>query len=438
MDNNNDQAQYDQISTEPNPEPNQLDSTNQTQAPAVETIATPNTTPKKKHTGLIISCIIALFVLLGGGTILCFAIMNSSPANMLLSSLRNLFSSAQVVASGNLELTLNYPFIPGAQSINLEFNAERAEANQQTEANLKINYVDGTSTDILSFGNIMLQNGIFYLRINGLNKFYQESIRSTVSSMVSSLVTNQYRQSLYESCYYASSYSNCIQANANNPLIIAQADQKTSTLMSELDTIIAKIDNQWYEFSIEDILNSDFFKKQLNIPDFTKQGIISTYNCSINVINQVSNYSDEFSKLYENHPFINLTATSDNYYNVSIDANQYADYYSNVPNLTFYKDLSNCINATAPVRDSAFQVSAEEISPILDKMPNVAVRFDNGLFDHHLTDITISQTNDYYDLSIKTNITYQSNHQVSAPNDAQPIMELVQDIYTTIITALQN
>ena len=432
MNNNNDQAQYDQISTEPNPESNQIDSTNQTQAPAVETIATPNTTPKKKHTGLIISCIIALFVLLGGGTILCFAIINSSPANMLLSSFRNLFNSAQVVASGNLELTLNYPFIPGAQSINLEFNAERAEANQQTEANLKINYTDGTSTDLLSFGNIMLQDGILYLRINGLNKFYQESLRSTISSMINSLVQNQYRQSLYESCYYASSYSNCIQNNSNNPLITAQVDQKTSTLMSKLDTIIAKIDNQWYEFSIEDILNSDFFKKQLNIPDFTKQGIISTYNCSINVINQVSNYSDEFSKSYENHPFINLTAANDNYYNVSIDANQYAGYYSNIPNLTFYKDLSNCINSTAPVRDSAFQVSAEEISPILDKMPNVAVRFDNGLFDHHLTDIAINQTNEYYDLSIKTSITYPSNRQVSAPSDAQPIMELVQEIFTTL------
>lgn len=406
-----------------------------TQNPEQSTSTSATTPVKKKRTGLIIGVIIALLILLGGGAFTTFAIIKNSPENALSDSLNHLMTADQIAATGSLNLTPKNLSLIGINSINLDFNTKHTQSNQSTEASLQINFTDGTSTKFIDFGEIMLKNGVFYLHVDGLNDIYQNNIRSTLSSYLDSIIRSRYTWSLYENCYDSDSYTDCTIAISTTPELDATIATQSTQLLSQIDQIVAEIDNQWFEFSIEDILNSDFLTNQLAIPSTMKQGIISAYNCSINVINQIADYSDDFSNLFNQYPFIKLTSGQNNYYDVSLDANNLANYLNNIYNLSLYQDLAKCTGTTP--RTDSYTISANDVSANLKNLPNVALRFD-GFFDHHLTDIKASQSNDYYDLSLDINLTYPTNLQISAPTDSRPIIELVQEVYTIILTTLQN
>ena len=410
--------------------------------PAPAAVPTPAPTPapaKKKRTGLIISLIVIFLIILGsGGTFATFAVIKNSAENILLDSLGHLVSADQVAASGTLNFTPKNLGLIGIDSILLDFDVKRAQSNQSADANLQINFTDGTSTDLINFGEVMLQNGVFYLHVDGINPLYQNSYRTSVSSYIQANLAMRYTWASREVCYSIDvydAYLECINSiDTNSPELTATIAEQSDQLLSQIDEIVAKIDGQWFEFSIQDILNSDFLSEELALNTATKQGIASAYNCSIDIINHFSNYSDDFSNLYHQYPFVNLTPRQNDSYAVSLDANRLAGYLNNMPSLRFYQDVAKCTNVASP--SSPYQISAADLEPSLQSLPDISLRFD-GFLDHHLTNAKVSQSNNYYDFSLDINFTYPSNLQVSAPADSLPIMDLVQEVYTIFLNTFQ-
>ncbi len=435
---NNEQNQP--FNNSPVTEPVQLQTP--TPEPVQPQTPTPEPVVKKKHTGLIATIIIVVIILLSGIAFAVFAIMKNSPTNIVLESVNNLLNADQVAANGEFNLSLKNLEYTNIESVNLNLDIERAQSNQQAEANLKINFTDGTSTATLSFGEIMLRDGVFYLHTDGVYKLYQDFFRDLLSSEIEYSISSQYAQkntTTINSCNNSDSdlYTlYCILDNtsesetANNDEIA----QKTAKVLTQIDEIIAKIDNQWFEFSIEDILNDGFFEKMIPISNNTRQEITTSYNCSIKFFNQIPKYVNSLSDLYNTYPFVELNPAQDNYYNISINASNFANYSNNA---IYYsdarKDLSECMGTNYTIDDEYENetISVEDIEKDLKNFPNIAVRF-SGFLNHHLTDIKINQTTDYFELSSYINLTYPSNLQASAPEDSQPIMEFIEEVYTKI------
>ena len=365
--------------------------------------------PKKKRKGLIITIIVVVLALLGGGgTFAALAIIKNTPENIFFDSFSHLMSSDQVAINGNFSITPKNLDDVGISSIDLDFNTELAESNQQTKASLQINITDESTSKVINFDEVKLQNGVFYLRAEDFNEQYQQTLRPLITSYIED---------------YFKSYR------------IYNIKQQSTKLISKVDQIAAKLDNQWIEFSLEDILNSEFFTKNIPLPSSSKQNIISSYTCSVEKINQISNYSSEFSDLYNQNQFVKLTSGQDGYYDVSLDTNHLANYINGLFNLNIYQDYAKCLGTTLPT--DTISVTAEDIEKNLDYLPSIALRFD-GFFDHHLTSIKVNQSNDYYDLSLNANLTYPTNLRITAPTDSRPVMDFIQELYNTLLTAFED
>ena len=409
-----------------------------TNNPTIKEAETPPA-PKKKHTGLIVSIIIIVLLLIGGGIFATFAIIKNSPENIFLDSLNHLTSTDQIAVNGNLSITPKNSDNIGISSVSLDFNTESAKSDQQAKASIKVNLADSDSNYGLDFGEVKLQNGVFYLRIEDFNSQYQQSFRPLLESYINDYIESYYKEDIYEYCYGTSSYTDCVQdaitTHSYNHRFNNAIKEQTAKLLSKVDQIATKLDNQWIEFSLEDILNSEFFTTNIPLPSSSKQSIISSYNCTVEKTNQLTNYSNEFSELYNQNPFVKLASGQDGFYDISLDTDKLTNYLNGLFNLDFYKDYAKCFDATIPVNTDS--ITAEDIEKGLDYLPNIALRFD-GFFDHHLTSIKVNQSNDYYDLSLNANLTYPNNLQISAPTDSRPVMDLVQEFYNTILTAFQD
>ena len=398
--------------------------------------------PKKKRKGLIITIIVVVLALLGGGgTFAALAIIKNTPENIFFDSFSHLMSSDQVAINGNFSITPKNLDDVGISSIDLDFNTELAESNQQTKASLQINITDESTSKVINFDEVKLQNGVFYLRVEDFNEQYQQTLRPLITSYIEDFFESYYIHDIYEMCFNNKSYTygDCVAdatgSHSYNHRFNNAIKQQSAKLISKVDQIAAKLDNQWIEFSLEDILNSEFFTKNIPLPSSSKQNIISSYTCSVEKINQISNYSSEFSDLYNQNQFVKLTSGQDGYYDVSLDTNHLANYINGLFNLNIYQDYAKCLGTTLPT--DTISVTAEDIEKNLDYLPSIALRFD-GFFDHHLTSIKVNQSNDYYDLSLNANLTYPTNLQITAPTDSRPVMDFIQELYNTLLTAFED
>lgn len=404
-----------------------------TSEPTLEPTPALEPKPKKKHTGLIITIILAVLVLIGGGAFAALVVAKNTTESIFLESINNLATSNQVAVNGDIKFTPKNLGLAGIDSVTLNFDSKRADSNQHTEANLKVDFVDGSSTDVINLGEITLKNGVFYVHVDGLNKLYQESIRDYVSSYIYDSIESQYTYNMYRECYtldwFSDEYDDCISAISSDPVLDSTITEKTNEFLKEVDAIVEEIDGQWFEFSIEDIMDSDFVTNQLNIPAITKQSIISSYNCTINAVNGLPEYSSEFMDLYNEHAFVELTSSQDGYYDVSFNAKKLTNYLNGLPKLSFYKEVARCTNISTD--DITYEIDRDDVEGMLDYLPDISLRFE-GLLNHHLKDLKVSQSSEYYDFSVDLNFTYPSNLQISAPGSSKPIMELVEEVYSKI------
>ncbi|MCR5699994.1 MAG: hypothetical protein K6G49_00990 [Candidatus Saccharibacteria bacterium] len=395
----------------PNLGPNAQESVNAVPTPPTGLPATDNVVfepvKKKRKKGPLLAIICVLVALLiGGGAFAAAYFINNQPANILASAFNNLLNAKQTEVSGSINLALQNSEEFGVESISLNFDDKYSGLSNNTTATLNVNFADGTSAPAIDFGEVMLNDGVLYLEASGLSDFYDGAFRDNLKATL----MNQFLPG--------------DQTIAPvDPAIETATSQAVDEILEQIGKIISSIDGQWIEISIDDILDSEMLA---TIPADTRNNISGTYKCTANVLSQPANYSGEFSELYSQNPFINMTAGADSFYNISFDAAKFANYLNAAPSTKLAKDLATCYGTN--IADDSVAISAENIEAALGYFPQFSAKFD-GFFDHHLTELKITGQNDLYILTSDLKFTYPDNVTITAPTDSRPVMDVVEEVY---------
>ncbi|MDO5452087.1 MAG: hypothetical protein Q4F56_03295, partial [Candidatus Saccharibacteria bacterium] len=362
------------------------------------------------------------------GTFAAFYAIYNQPANIIASSLNNLINAKQVEINGSVNVGLQDGEAIGVESFSLNFDDKASGFSNATTATLNVNFTNGASAPAIELGEVIMNDGVLYIEASGLEDFYDEAFRDNIKNtlMEQALYGNQ---STTVDCYAADDeeYASCIEESYSTANIDPATKTATSNaidrILDQIGDIIGIVDGQWIEISIDDILDSDMLS---SLDSSTRSTISDSYKCTVNTLNQASNYSSEFTDLYNQNPFINMAAGNDSFYNISFDATNLASYLNTVPNTKFATELAKCYNAD--LSNTASNITADDISSALEYLPQISARFD-GIFNHHLSELKMSEQNDYYSLSTDLKFSYPNNIVVNAPSDSRPVMDVVEEVY---------
>lgn len=398
---------------------------------------------KEKRTGLIIGIIIGIIILLGSGTFAAFAIIKNQPDNIAAESVNNLLNAKQVGVSGTFSYTPKGDAANYVSQVTVAIEEKTVESNLSSNLNMSIMIPTLDKTIELSLGEVMLKDGVFYAKVGGITKLYEEVLSDLIDDYIlSSLQQSSSYQEIID-CVSNSDQdgaAECMEAAQITETIDPATAQALNTVVpqikSTLEGIIKKVDDQWIEFSISDILDSNLVSQNLSQSD--KASIKKAYNCTVELKNNISQYSEEFSNLYSQNKFVALESSTDSFYKIKLKSAELANYIKAVPNTKAFTDYMSCngITDTSGISES---ISTEEVDSFVNSIPDVYARFD-GLLNHHLAELKIQSKSDieYYEFSADLNFTYPSNLEITAPSNSLPVMDLVEEIVTDVTKLNQN
>lgn len=387
----------------------------------------------KDRTGLILGIIITIVLLCGCGALAAFAIIKNQPQNIALESFNNLLNAKQV------EVTGSFKFNPGDQlkeyigPINVQIDSHNADSNQYSNTSLSVEYPEFDDPIKLDIGEVMMKDGVFYLKASGLQKIYEDIVEDKLTEYLESQIKSQYQYSLYDACDYsagAESYFECLdqELDTTDPAVLATIQAKIAIIQDHLENIVQDVDDQWFEFSIDDILDSELIEEYIDTR--TKNSVTKAHECFTTMTNNFSSYTPEFSDLYSKNQFMVLNPAQDSFYKITFAPNQLASYLSGIPKTRLVNDYASCNGIT--LTDNSFgEITASDIEKSLEYLPDIYARFD-GFLDHHLTDLKISRDYDYFNIESNLSFTYPNNLVISPPSNSTPVMDAVEDIMTEI------
>lgn len=384
---------------------------------------------KKKRTGLIAGIIIAILLLCGVGAFAAYAVIKNQPENIALESFSNLMSAKQVAVTGTFNITPGEDLEDYIGPISVNINASKSDANQSSNTKLTVNYPEFDDPINLEFGEVMMSDGVFYLKASGLQKIYEDIAADMIADYIESQLESQYQYSVYDTCYSYSdldAYLACIDqvVDTSDPAVQATIKSQTAVIKSHIENIIESIDDEWFEFSIDDIMDSDLISDYTS--SSTKESTTNIYDCVIDINQNFSNYTGELNDLYSKNQFVVLTPDQESYYKITFDTNKLASYTNGIQRTKLANDYASCYDVTL-TDDMYTEVKADDFSKALEYLPDIYAKFD-GFLNHHLTDLKISRDYDYFALSSNLSFTYPGNLVISAPAESTPIMEVVEDI----------
>ena len=385
---------------------------------------------------------------------------------MLIDSINNLVNAKKVVVSGSIDFMpySNYKFLyqmlgledtPEIDSFTLNFDSKREGISQQNGATLKVNFADETSVDLISFSNVVLENGVFYLRVEGIEKIWQDYVRDIFYNYA-----ERVNHSLLDShCVLVPPSSPDITSDdaddyIDDPEVEDYESNKDDDreciydetaiqfvvdqyhLVNLIEETINEIEGQWFEFDIKAMMDSNYVKNILQISENIRQQIVDSYDCTFDTIkNAPLKYGAELADLYGEHPFIELNKKSYGYYDLSFDADRLTDYLNSIPALQIYHETTKCTSTDDLLTTDEtpiLKAEPENTQKFLDQyIPRIAVRFGGNLFNRTLANLEIEghnySPNSSYYFTANLSFDYPSDDsQISAPQDIWPIMDFVE------------
>lgn len=361
--------------------------------------------PKKGKAGIIIGIIVALLILGGAGAFIAVYAINSQPENILASSVDKFINAKNISTSGTISLDLDEN-TTGIDNATLTLGVSTGSSNEEGNLSLAVTMADGTKLDSLSVGETLVSDGTLYLKFDGLEELYDKYLSQ-----------------------YIPTYTTVDIVDYNTPdnqTVEVQSTTTTSNLInSYLSDAISKIDGEWFEISIDDVLDSNYISSTMTSSD--KKAIKTTYNCVTDtLINGGQKYSKELSNLYGQHKFITMTSGQDSYYNISFAASPLTDFLNAIPSTSLVSDFATCVGIDTSTINTV-TVDGDTVEDLLGQLPKVSAKFD-GFLSHELSALKISDEKEAYTLNADLKFTYPDKLNVSAPENATPIMERVEEI----------
>lgn len=442
---------------------NQLNNTNnliiQNQTPnTVNTANTIETPPKKKRTSLIISAIIVILILICGGVLTAFIINKNQPNNIAAEAFANLINAKRVTVTGALNINFKNNSWNPISELNITFDSSTADANQSSNSSISIKPTNNDKTINFDLDEVFIKEGILHVKANGITQLFNDYLKEQLDGSIKQTYKNNLTSSshYYNACKSLTNYRellNCYNMADEDIKNDPSFNQTIDTLMEETNTFfdntLKQIDNQWFEFSINSILKSNLAQRYLNAS--LQNNLLKIQDCTTQMINDLGQYSNEFANLYSTNQFISLEPADESFYKVSINADALANFLRSAGKTKPFSNFTECNNNnenTLSMKDNydSFdlygQINAERIkdeneSPlsyyadniryIIAELPDIYVKFD-GFLTHHLVELKLSETTTDYTFSSDINFSYPPTNTISAPENSQPIMDLVENI----------
>lgn len=388
---------------------------------------------KKKRKNLLIGLLVAAILLGGGGAFAAMAIIANQPQNIIASSIGNFFSAEQVNVDGTINLDIKNSEFMGLNSATLTLDSQNSSASgSSATATLQLDIPSISNVPTLNFSEVFLSDGVLYLKADGIKNLYDEVAYGNYYNTIMSQVQAQYQYQAVDEC----------TATATDPEVMykcydlydaeltpeaAESISNVATgILNQIGDAINSIDGQWVEISLDGILSSEL---TASLDTATRQTITTAYNCAVDTINTLPDYSGELSDLYNKNPFINMTANGD-FYDITLEAEPLANYLNATPQTNLVKDFVTCAGGTVP-DDATLGITTDSAAYFVDYLPQISAKFD-GFLSHHLTELKINEQQNYFSLTSDLKFTYPSASTFTAPSDARPVMDVVEDVYQKI------
>lgn len=406
---------------------------------------------KKSKKGLIIALVILILAAIGGGVAAAILILNPfGSKDAVPAAIEKLIKNG---ASENIKLNGTIG-LSGSLSPALKISFESGINGSSSE-----NYVDaaisfeGLGDDIeLKVSELHTKDNNLYLKFSNFSDVLPSLSSLFVSNMLntrnSSDSSYNYDDSDFDFSYDDSDYDydfsydfncdesgddsesmlNCLEAYTDSYDLDDEIDysyldeisdyQTTSDIMSTLITnAFSNLDDQWIM-----IPNSDFS----SIKDIVKT--TGDSQCIIDVAGNLGNYSDDFSSLYKNNPFINYSTDGlkiekkkDTLYKLSFDAEKLTNFLNSMSTSGFINDLAACSGSTATAN-----ISVEETQAVISQIPDIYVEIDDN---NNFTRVylEISDPYGYQTITADISIEYPSSLNISEPSEYTDFNSLLEN-----------
>lgn len=362
--------------------------------------------PKKSHLGaIIIGIIVAVIVVLLGALTAWYFLLYNQSDKAAFDAMHQLLRADAVVAKGDLVVWSDSSNGP-LERLTLSLDSASQALPNSVEATLKVNFSDGNEIAV-KLGTVQMADGVIYVQLSGL----VDSLRQL------------------------------------------ELDEVTENGITEIINSLEVIDNEWWQISVPDILDS------LELGTEETKGLKELYGCVVDTMRKSK--TDDLATLYQQHQFVSAQsvehtlpkdhdrthypASWHHLYEVTINKNKLARFVNGIPETATATEFYNCYNSVMAkysdeegLSESISSADFEEISASdLDFLDDVRLFMEVSDFGHQLTGVYLYYNVDGIQASGAFDLTYQPV-TVSAPEDYRPITELIDEFIELIAGGLEE
>lgn len=355
---------------------------------------------KTSHIGMVLGIIATVIILGIIGIAIWFFGFYSNPDKVAYDAVENLLIAPNVITSGSVVIETDMDDSPLKRfSLELE-NSSRILPSSST-ARLSLEFTNDMDID-LQVSTVFMRNGVIYIQFSDL----VESIEKL------------------------------------------KLDQDTKDALSLYLDTIEVIDNEWWQISVPDIIDS------LELESAQSNSVKEIYSCVVEAMG--SDVSGEMARFYGTNKFLQIkqvnkdtipsyqgTSWNNNLYRISIDKQKYADFTNRIPETDTAQNFFDCYNNVMRKYggEDAEQIDLSDIDEIsaddVEWSEDLTLYAEISRFDHRLNQIFGEKVEDNIKMSVSLAFDYQEV-EVSAPSNYRPLTDLIDEITEIIYSGKEN
>lgn len=354
---------------------------------------------EKKRTGLIVGIVVAVLLALCGGLILWFYLWYSNPDQVAYDAMTHLIEAENVGIEGGISI-INPDEDSALKMLSIAFDASSNNLPSSTAAKIMFIFdadkVEGDPQILIEVKNIVMRDGVIYLQIGGI----MDSINSL------------------------------------------EIDDDTYASMEYFLNTLEVIDNEWWQISIPDLLET------MELPAQQNDALTGMYRCAMQAVN--SDMSGEIATIYKQNQFVEIKSSKQlapdaedvvdaleaghKAYELTINKDKMASFVNRLPETQTANDFFACYNDVAKQyggeRLSANdfdEISAEDVE--WPDSEHLRIFLEISQFEHRLRSVNIFTYDDDGQTTGGGIVVFKYDAvTVNPPESYRPITELFDEL----------
>lgn len=354
---------------------------------------------EKKRTGLIVGIVVAVLLVLCGGLILWFYLWYSNPDQVAYDAMTHLIEAENVGIEGGISI-INPDEDSALKMVSIAFDASSNNLPSSTAAKIMFIFdadkVEGDPQILIEVKNIVMRDGVIYLQIGG--------IMDSIDSL--------------------------------------EIDDDTRASMEYFLNTLEAIDNEWWQISIPDLLET------MELPAQQNDALTGMYRCAMQAIN--SDMSGEIATIYKQNQFVEVKSSKQlapdvedvvdaleaghKAYELTINKDKMASFVNRLPETQTANDFFACYNDVAKqyggerLSTNDFdEISAEDVE--WPDSEHLRVFLEISQFEHRLRSVNIFTYDDDGQTTGGGIVVFKYDTvTVNPPESYRPITELFDEL----------